>query len=169
MKELEKGCGRKNASPRQITDPVIYKKRGDTREAKAMSLKISSEEKTTTKNTGGVTKRPAPAADINTKAILLASQAMENHPLGRFLPRNVAIKGRTASKLLTYASSGIKYEYQKHGTTSYDDQKIEAPDFHSQDKNMEELSADYSLMPPNLTDSEYDSESDEEADIPSVR
>ena len=31
---------------------------------------------------------------------------------------------------------------------------------------MDEPSADYSLMPPNLTDSEYDSESDAEADTP---
>lgn len=93
---------------------------------------------------------------------------MENHPLGRSLSRNVAIEieGRTASNLLIHASSGIKYEYQKSGTSPYDDQETKAPDFHSQDISMDELSADYSLMPPNLTDSEYDSESDAEADTP---
>ena len=84
------------------------------------------------------------------------------------MSRNVAIEieGRTASNLLTHASSGIKHEYQKYGTSSYDDQETRAPDFHSQDINMDELFADYSLMPPNLTDSEYDSESDAEADTP---
>ena len=155
MKKLEKKCGRINAGPRQITNPANYKKDGDTREAEAISLKISSEETSTTKKIGGVTEKPTPAADINVRAFFVASQPMENHPLGRYLSRNVAIetKGRTASNPPTYASSGMKYEYQKYGTSFYDDQETKAPDFHSQDINKEKSSADYSLMPPNLTNS----------------
>ena len=58
-----------------------------------------------------------------------------------------------------HASSGMKYGYQKYDTSPHDSQETKAPDFHSQDINMDEPSADHSLMPPNLTDSEYDSES----------
>ena len=94
MKKLEKRCGRINAGPRQITNPANYKKDGDTREAEAISLKISSEETSTTKKIGGVTEKPTLAADIN----------------------------------------------------------------------KEKSSANYSLVPPNLTDSEHDSEYDLDKD-----
>ena len=100
-----------------------------------MSLKISGKGTPTTKETGGVTEKQTPAADINTKAISVASQAMKNHPLGR-------------------------------SSSSCDDHETEPHDFRSQDIYMDELSANYSLMPPNLTDSEYDSESDTETDTP---
>ena len=68
------------------------------------------------------------------------------------------------------ASSGMRYKYEKNGTLFYDGQEKETTDFHSQDINMEKSPADHSLMLPNLTDSEYDSEynsgSDSEVDIP---
>ena len=83
MKQLERGCCRKNAGPKQNSNPANYKKNGDIKEAEAMRLKISDKETTTIKETGGVTEKHTSAADINTKAIFIASQAMKNHPLGR--------------------------------------------------------------------------------------
>ena len=102
-----------------------------------MRLRIPDKETTATEKTGGIAEKHASTTDINTYAILIASQTMKNHPLGRSL-------------------------------SACDDHEKETHDFRSQDIHMGKISAGYSLMPPDLTDSkyDYDSESDTEADTP---
>ena len=73
MKRLERGCSRESAGPEQNSNLANYNKNEDVREAEAMRLKISDKETTTIKETGGVTEKHTSAADINTKAIFIAS------------------------------------------------------------------------------------------------
>ena len=58
----------------------------------------------------------------------------------------------------------MEYKSQKYYTSPYESQETKAADFHSQDIQMNEPSGDYNLRPPNLTESEYESDSDVESD-----
>ena len=76
---------------------------------------------------------------------------MDNHPAGKYLPKkaitNMNRKGESGQH--KHTSSGMEYESENCHTLPYDNQKIEAG---------------YNLSPPNLIESEYESDSDTEAD-----
>ena len=76
---------------------------------------------------------------------------MDSHPAGRHLPgvANTDMIGKGGSGQHKHASSRREYESEDCLTSTYDNQKIEAG---------------YNLSPPNLIESEDDSESDTEAD-----
>lgn len=91
---------------------------------------------------------------------------MDHHPSGRDLPRNIAksIRGGTESSLSRYASSGMEHNSQKYYKLLNENQETEAAEVRSLDIHMNESSEAYDLRPPNLTNSEYESDSDVESD-----
>ena len=137
MKRFERGCSRESADSERDSDPANYNKNEDIRETEAVRLRIPEKGTTEIEKTEEVTEKHASAADTNTRAIFIASQTMENHPLGRSL-------------------SGC------------DDHEADTHDLCRRNIHMRRDFADYSLMPPDLTDSEYeyDSETDTEDSMP---
>ena len=75
------------------------------------------------------------------------------------------MKGGTESSLPRYASSGVEHNSQKYYKLLNESQETVATEVRSPDVHMNESSGAYDLRPPNLTDSEYESDSDLESDV----
>ena len=76
---------------------------------------------------------------------------MDNHPAGRYLPKKAITNMNRIRKLGRHkrAPSGMDYESENCHTLPYKNQEIETR---------------YNLRPPSLIESEYESDSDMEAD-----
>ena len=149
-KEPEKGNVRENI----VTSPACTKKDNSITESEVTSAEKPGAETIAINGEGGAMERPETMANKITGAAYTSPQPdppMGNHPAGRQLS-GVAVtnmKGKGESGQHKHASSGREYESENCHTLPYDNQKIEAG---------------YNLSPPNLIESEYESDSDTEAD-----
>ena len=149
-KEPKKGNVRGNI----VTSPACTKKDNSITESEVTSAEKPGEETIAINEKGGAIERPEPMADKITRAAYTSPQPdppMDNHPAGRHLPE-VAVtnmKGKGESGQHKHASSGMEYGPENCHTLPYENQEIEAG---------------YNLSPPNLIESEYESDSDMEAD-----
>ena len=149
-KELEKG----NIRGDIVTNPACTRNENNITESEVTSAEKPGAETIAINGEGGAMERPETMANKITGAAYTSPQPdppMGNHPAGRQLS-GVAVtnmKGKGESGQHKHASSGREYESENCHTLPYDNQKIEAG---------------YNLSPPNLIESEYESESDTEAD-----